>query len=153
YLASHPDVDLLAVTLAGTGESHCEAGVPNTLGLLALAGLTDVPVACGSTEPLGPGHEWPSEWRDAADKLFPLRFDARPPAASETRSAVDLLADTAAATDGLTIVALGPLTNLAAAVAQHPRFDGDVAMVYSMGGAIGVAGNAPNGSEWNYYVD
>ena len=38
YLAEHPDVDLLAVTLAGTGESHCGAGVANTVALLDLVG-------------------------------------------------------------------------------------------------------------------
>lgn len=151
YLASHPDVDLVAVTLAGTGESRCEVGVPNTIGLLALAGKADVPVACGPTEPIGPGHEWPAEWRDAADALFPLEFD--PTAAGDARSAVDLLIDTAAATEGVVMVALGPLTNLAAAIEQQPAFADDVAMLYSMGGAIGAAGNAPNGAEWNYYVD
>lgn len=155
YLASHPAVDLLAVTLAGTGESRCEAALPNTLGLLALAGVDDVPVACGPGVPMGPGHEWPSEWRDAADRLAPLEFDAvlDHDRVNAELSGVDLLADTAAATDGLVVVALGPLTNLAAALDAHPELAEDVAMLYTMGGAIGVTGNAPNGAEWNYYVD
>ena len=76
YLAEHPGVDLRAVTLAGTGESRCEAAIPNTVALLALAGHPDVPVACGRTEPIGPGNEWPSEWRDAADELAGLELTA-----------------------------------------------------------------------------
>ena len=151
YLASHPDVDLLAVTLAGTGESRCDAAIPNTRGLLALAGDDDVPVACGSTEPYGPGQQWPSEWRDAADRLEPLQFGAA--SGGHDESAVELLARTAAASDGVVVVALGPLTNIAETLDAHPGFAGDVAMLYSMGGAIGVDGNAPNGAEWNYYVD
>ena len=152
YLAAHPDVDLRAVTLVGTGESRCDAAIPNTLGLLALVGHAGVPVACGSSEPIGPGHEWPTEWRDAADELFPLGLHATATAGSG-RSAVDLLTATAADTDGLVIVALGPLTNLAAAARDHPEFADNVAMTYSMGGALGATGNAPNGAEWNYYVD
>ena len=69
YLTQHPRVDLLGVTLAGTGESRCDAAVPNTIALLELAGAADVPVACGPSEPVGEGNEWPSEWRDAADAL------------------------------------------------------------------------------------
>ena len=41
-----------------------------------------MPVACGRTRPLGPGHEWPTEWRDAADALAGLDL-----AASGTRAA------------------------------------------------------------------
>ncbi len=75
YLAEHPGVDLRAVTLAGTGESRCEAAIPNTVALLALAGHPDVPVACGRTQPIGAGNEWPPEWRDAADELAGLDTD------------------------------------------------------------------------------
>ena len=38
HLAAHADVEMLAVTLAGTGESDCEPGVRNTRALLAIAG-------------------------------------------------------------------------------------------------------------------
>lgn len=156
YLAAHPGVDLRAVTLAGTGESRCEAAVPNTLALLALAGETDVPVACGRTDPLGPGQQWPAEWRDAADELAPLELsigEAGTAGAASDASAVDLIVSTAASTDGLVVVALGPVTNLAEAIDAHPGLAEDVAMTYSMGGAIGVPGNAPGQAEWNFAVD
>jgi inosine-uridine nucleoside N-ribohydrolase len=68
--------------------------------------------------------------------------------------AVALLADAAASHEGLVIVALGPLTNLAAAVEAHPELVERVAMTYSMGGAFAVDGNTPDGAaEWNYAVD
>lgn len=154
YLAATPDVDLRAVTLAGTGESRCAAAVPNTRALLALAGHDDVPVACGSVDPIGPGNEWPEEWRDAADALTPLELAAPSAANPEQADAAELIATTAASTSDLTIVALGPLTNLAEAVTDHPGLVDDVAMTYTMGGAVGVPGNAPGeAAEWNFYVD
>jgi inosine-uridine nucleoside N-ribohydrolase len=159
YLATDPAVDLRAVTLAGTGESRCAAAVPTTRALLASAGRDDVPIACGRADPVGPGHPWPDAWRTAADNLLdPLELDpsasAGPSAGSAAGSAVELLADTAATGDGLVIVALGPLTNLAEAVVAHPEIVGSVEMAYTMGGAFGVPGNAPGGAaEWNYYAD
>ncbi len=153
YLATHPDVALRAVTLAGTGESRSAAATSNTLAILERLGHAPVPVACGSEVPVGPGAEWPAEWRDAADRLDPLGLPA-----VETEpidgGATALLTETAASVDGLVVVALGPLTNLAEAVAADPAFADGVDRVVTMGGAFNVPGNAPNGSaEWNYIVD
>ena len=154
YLSQQRGVDLLGVTLAGTGESHCGSGVSNTRALLALAGAGQLPVACGPQQPVGPGHEWPPDWRAASDKLAGLSLLAIDEAADE-EDAVDLLASLAAAgPEPITIVALGPLTNLALALERHPAFADDVAMIYTMGGALDVEGNAPGGeAEWNYYID
>src|SRR4030095_13561440 len=61
FLLSHPNADLLAITVSGTGEAHCEPGVRNALGLVALSGREDIPVACGSETPLVGEHEFPAE--------------------------------------------------------------------------------------------
>ncbi len=159
YLTQHPDVELLAVTLSGTGESHCDPGVANTVALLELAGLPEVPVACGQTTPIGPGHDWPTEWRQRSDELVGLDLgvaeqgDPDDPAGAD--DAADLLAQIAAQQERpVTIVAVGPLTNLAATIQQHADFADDVAGIYTMGGAFDISGNAPNRSaEWNYYID
>ncbi len=65
YLAAHPDVDLLAVTLPGTGEADCESGVHTTEALLVAAGRDGVPVACGREQPMVGARDWPEEWRNA----------------------------------------------------------------------------------------
>ncbi len=157
YLAAHPDVDLRGVTLAGTGESRCAAAVPNTLALLDLAGRSDVPVACGRTEPIGPGNEWPALWRDAADKLAPLELaDTVDPerVVGSANALLSTVAGEAADAGGVVVVALGPLTNIADAIDTDPGIVEKIAMVWSMGGALGVAGNAPgSAAEWNFYVD
>ena len=154
YVTQHPSVELLAVTLAGTGESHCEQGVANTRALLTSVGLDGVPVACGREEPIGAGNSWPPDWRDAADLLEGLELPAANTASGDTVDAAELLATTAEEHGPLTIVALGPLTNLAVAVESHPDLAVHVSRVVTMGGAVEVEGNATNGvAEWNYFVD
>ena len=64
YLASNPAVDLLAVTLPGTGEADCGPGVQITRALLTVAGSNDVPIGCGRNEPLIGDRDWPDQWRE-----------------------------------------------------------------------------------------
>jgi len=154
YVTQHPSADLLAVTLAGTGESHCAEGVANTRALLSAVDLADVPVACGVDEPIGPGNEWPEDWRDAADRLDGLDIQAAVSEAGESPDAADLLASVASDGAPVTIIALAPLTNLAIAAQRHNGFAQHVAGVVTMGGAVGVEGNASNNAaEWNYFID
>jgi len=157
YVTQHPSADLLAVTLAGTGESHCDRGVANTRALLALVGVPEVPVACGQATPIGAGNEWPPDWREAADRLDGLDLgdpDLGDLAPADPAGAAALLASIAADHGPVTIIALGPLTNLAAAIDEWPELPDHVAEVVTMGGAVGVEGNAPNGvAEWNYFID
>jgi inosine-uridine nucleoside N-ribohydrolase len=53
----------------------------------------------------------------------------------------------------LTIVAIGPLTNLALAWKKNPRVMKSVGRIVTMGGAIRVPGNTGPVAEFNYYVD
>ena len=69
YLLSRPDVSIRAITISGTGETHCEPGVRNALGLVALAGKADIPVACGREKPLQGDTEFPAAWRAGVEKI------------------------------------------------------------------------------------
>jgi len=53
----------------------------------------------------------------------------------------------------LTIVAIGPLTNIAQAVRKDPRTLRSVGRIVSMGGAFRVPGNTGPVAEFNYFVD
>lgn len=53
----------------------------------------------------------------------------------------------------LTIVALGPLTNLALALERDPRRMARAGRIVVMGGAIAVPGNVTPAAEFNFYVD
>lgn len=155
YLASHPDLDLRAVTLAGTGESDCEPGVRNTLALLRLTGHDDVPVACGPLEPLVGDRDWPAEFIQASNTIEGVYL---PGIAGEVHigDAVALLVDVLAAAERpVVVVTLGPLTNLALAFDEDPDLTWNVDRVVTMGGAVAVPGNVSDEptAEWNLYID
>ena len=71
YLVQRDDVAIDAVTIAGTGEAHCDPGVRRA----AVAGAgrqPDTPVACGRETPLQGNNAFPDEWRSAVDDLSML---------------------------------------------------------------------------------
>ena len=160
YLLKHPSVDIKAITVAGTGEAHCEPGVRHVLGLLALNEPGDIPVACGRETPLAGDHTFPSSWRQGADSLYGLSLPEGGKASSQ--SAAELIASIIQASQvKAVIVATGPLTNIAEALLTNPDLAGNIAMVYVMGGAVEVQGNvgfsgagiANEFAEWNIYID
>ncbi|HEY7038101.1 MAG TPA: nucleoside hydrolase [Methylomirabilota bacterium] len=79
---------------------------------------------------------------------------AAPPIPLETRPGAEAILDEVDRWGPeLTIVALGPLTNLAAALAIDARRLAGAARVVVMGGAIAVPGNVTPAAEFNIYVD
>ncbi len=160
YLLQHPNVDVKAITVVGTGEAHCEPGVRHALGLLALNEAEGIPVACGRETPLAGDHSFPSEWRQDVDNLYGLQLPEGGEAAS--LSAPELIASTILGSpEKVTIVAVGPLTNLAEAILDSPEMIDNVHEIFVMGGAVEVSGNVGNSgvginnqyAEWNIYAD
>ena len=151
YLLQRDDVVIDAVTIAGTGEAHCDPGVRNAIRLLALGGETDTPVACGRETPLQGTNAFPEEWRTAVDDLSMLDLPEVGRGA-DPRGAARLLLDTL---DGVgTLITLGPLTNVAQALRADPGFASRVPEFVAMAGAIDAGGNTPSGvAEYNVWVD
>ena len=151
YLLQRDDVAIDAVTISGTGEAHCDPGVRNALGLLALGGSSETPVACGRETPLQGSNAFPDEWRAAVDDLSMLGLPTVDTAA-DPRGAEQLLLDTL---DGdATLLTLGPLTNVAMALRADPGLVERVPRFVAMAGAIDAAGNTPAGvAEYNVWVD
>jgi pyrimidine-specific ribonucleoside hydrolase len=160
FLLSHPNVDVRAITVTGTGEVHCGPGVEYALGLVALSGQEDIPVACGRETPLAGNHVFPAEWRQDADEGYGV---AMPTGGNPSDlSAADLIIDLAQnSEEPITIVAVGPLTNLAEAFEKAPQISANIAEIYVMGGAVNVEGNVGLSgvgiqnkyAEWNIYID
>jgi pyrimidine-specific ribonucleoside hydrolase len=157
YLTTQPDVELLAVTVTGTGIAHCGPGARNARNLLNELQAPSVPTACGSEEPVAGGQVFPEEWRSGSDGLFGLGIAGIPGTPKGT--AVDLLAETIAGSDRpVTILATGPLTNLAQVLDADPQLADGIARIVIMGGAVDVDGNAtadgsPAPAEWNFAAD
>ena len=160
YLTSHPNVDIRAITVAGTGLAHCDAGVSNALGLVELGDQQDVPVTCGRETPLEGNHAFPTDWRQDADDASGVEIlhSGKPSPLSAPELIVNILQSSS---DRISIVAVGPLTNIAEALQTTPKIDSKIEAIYIMGGAVKTDGNVGNSgvgiqneyAEWNIYID
>ena len=154
-------VDLRGVTIAATGEVHCVPGIRNVRRLLAVFGHTDVPVACGRENP-GPNGRWfPPEWRLGADGFYGVELPAVEHETAREESAPELLVRLASdSADPITLLTLGPLSNVADAAALDPAFASHLAGIHAMAGTIDAPGNISygdtspaDGVEWNVGAD
>ena len=156
FLLNDPDFSVKAITVAGTGFADCDAGVRAALGLLALTDYGDVPVSCGPASPLAGDNAPPAEWRTTLEAVEGLGLpDGGDPVAQD---AVALFTSVIQASpDPVTVLALGPLTNVGAALEAEPALAENIEMVYVMGGAVDVEGSSVSEenevAEWNIYCD
>lgn len=129
-------------------------GLRNVFRLLALRRPEPVPpVAAGAEHPLARPLRTARHYH-GRDGLGDL--DDWPPAAGHPiqASAAEVLAARARSDGaGLTVVALGPLTNLALALEADPTAIGAVGRLVVMGGAVDVPGNVTPTAEFNFHVD
>jgi inosine-uridine nucleoside N-ribohydrolase len=161
YLLKHPGIQVSAITVTGAGLAHAGPGARMARDLAAVAGQPRIPVGLGHETPLGAGHEFPAEWRAGVDSLQGLRLPANPAPLSPLSAPALIAATAQAAPAPLTVLALGPLTNLAEALATEPALKERIDVVYYMGGAVDVEGNIASSNvgidnrhaEWNIYCD
>jgi purine nucleosidase len=147
-----PLADLRAITMVA-GNVSFERQVHNAHLTLSAAGrLGEVPIHLGCRRPLV--REWVSAENVHGDGSGGLDMDfdgIEPPAAEH---GVDALIRLAADAPGeLTIVCIGPLTNIAMAAIKDPRFVANVKALYIMGGSNNARGNITAAAEYNFYVD
>ncbi|HLE73146.1 MAG TPA: nucleoside hydrolase [Anaerolineales bacterium] len=159
YVLQHPDVEVIAITVTGTGEAHCGPGVAHALELVYLAGEAGIPVTCGREFPLEGNHAFPDDLRARVDELAGLDLPDSPESPA-SQGAVELMTDLISNSGTrITILTLGPLTNLGEALGAEPALAQEIEMVYIMGGAVSVPGNLAFAgidnqvSEWNIYID
>jgi inosine-uridine nucleoside N-ribohydrolase len=156
FVLNDPAFAVEAITVAGTGFADCEAGVRAALSLLALAESDDVPVSCGPESPLLGDNAPPAEWMTTIEAVEELGLpEGGEPAAQD---AVALFTSAIQASpEPVTVLALGPLTNVGAALEATPALVENIEMIYAMGGAVDVAGSAVSEentvAEWNIYCD
>lgn len=144
-----PDVRVLALTTVA-GNVGLEQATRNALYTCEVAG-SEVPVYKGAAAPLIRKHE-DAHWFHGHDG-FGDRGYAAPRRAPEREYAVDALVELARRHKGLTLVTLGPLTNIALALARDPDFASHIGRCVVMGGAPCCEGNATPAAEYNIWVD
>ncbi len=143
------NLDLLGVTTVG-GNGTLPNVTRNALAVLEKIGRADVPVY--------PGHAGPSVAKlvtapnvHGESGLDGPRLDP-PGRKPESRHAVDFIVDTVMNNDGVTLIATGPLTNIASAINREPRVAEKAAGLYIMGGGA-YCGNWTPAAEFNIWVD
>jgi purine nucleosidase len=146
-----PEIELVAATCVGGNVPARQVAV-NTRSVLELAGCGRVPVALGRESPLL------KEPATAEDTHGPqgIGYAELPPPSHDLdrRSAAELIVDEARDRPGeITLVTLGPLTNLALALDREPALPRLLRGWTLMGGAFGVPGNTTPTAEWNVFVD
>jgi purine nucleosidase len=150
YLAAQEDAEIVAVgSVHGNVPSPLAAA--NALRVLELVGL-DVPVAVGAARPLAQPLQT-AEFVHGADGLGGHAGPA-PRGVPVPTSAAEQMVRLARAHPGeLTLLALGPLTNVALAVLLEPDLPTLLRSVVVMGGAVTVPGNITPYADANFYHD
>jgi purine nucleosidase len=151
YAAASPDAEIVAVTCV-SGNVEARQVAENTRAILELAGRPDVEVALGREVPL----VRPLETTPETHGPRGLGYAELPRATQElsSRHAADLIIEEARRQPGeLTLVTLGPLTNLALAVLREPELPRLLKAWVLMGGSYRSPGNTSPTTEWNIHVD
>ena len=132
-----PEAELLAITTV-FGNVDVELATANALRLRALAGLGHVPVAAGAARPLVRPRQMRAGSCHGPDGLSG-RAELLPEADGpvNVRGAVALMADLLrAAAAPVTLVAIGPLTNVALLLAAHPEVKPQLGRIVVLGGHL-----------------
>ena len=148
--ALSPDIELVGATTVNgnTALTNC---TENSLRVFDHIGLAGVPVHEGMAQPL----VRPNPHQINPASRIHGDFLDLPPARSVKGSqhAVDWLIDTYMASDGdITLVPVGPLTNIATAMRKEPRIIERIPELVIMGGAHD-HGNSTASAEFNIFMD
>ncbi|PQV54340.1 nucleoside hydrolase [Paraburkholderia sp. BL21I4N1] len=155
FQARHPEIELLGLTSV-FGNATIQTTTRNAR-FLAGRFAPGVPAAQGATAPLKRIAPDPLAWIHGDNGLGNIVLDMSHGATLDARPAHRFIIDTVRAHPGeVTLVAVGPLTNLALALADDPQFATLVKQVVIMGGAFGtdgVLGNVTPAAEANILGD
>ncbi len=151
YACASPEAEVVAVTCVA-GNIDARQVAENSRAVLELVRRTDIEVALGRETPLVRQLETTPETHGPRG----IGYAELPPPSRPLsgRHAVDLIVDEVRRRPGeLTLVTLGPLTNLAIAVLREPELPRLLRRYVLMGGSYRSPGNTAPTTEWNISVD
>lgn len=146
------EVDIIGLTTI-YGNVKTEDATQNALRLCEIAGRPDVPVAEGSPGPLKGGMPRVADFVHGANGLG--NIDLLPSEAKKIeKTAAQFLVDKVSEFPGeISVLAIGPLTNLALAIKRDSSFASKVKRIVVLGGAFFALGNVNPAAEANIYGD
>jgi len=171
-LANHPNVELLGVTVV-PGNTWLSEGTAYAIRQLEVLNRPDIPVAMGTQYPLRAGRYETIEIErkmfgfsspyvgcfsrpepDSYLDVYREQFGKNPKIKPVDKHAVQFLIDTIKANPGqVTVMPIGPCTNLAIAIRLAPEIIPMIKSVVYMGGAFDVPGNTTPAAEFNWWFD
>jgi inosine-uridine nucleoside N-ribohydrolase len=151
YAVESPRVDLVAVTTVA-GNVDVEKTTANSLAVLDWLGAKDVPVHRGASRPLVRPHQ-DASWIHHEEGLGGARLPRSERRVGADRGPAAIVRLANAEPGEITLVAVGPLTNVAIALNVEPRLPQLLKSLVIMGGAFSVPGNTTAAAEFNILVD
>lgn len=152
YALASPELEVVGLTTV-FGNAHVEVCTANAIRILDIAGRADIPVAQGAARPLAMPYRGPADFVHGANGLA----DVTLPPPSRTPHALDaahfIIEQVDAAPGEITLVPVGPLTNIALAFLLRPDLPSKLAGIVLMGGNAFVPGNASPAAEANILND
>ncbi len=143
--------DFVACTVTH-GNVPVTVGARNTLIVLDAVGLDHVPVHIGAARPIAQPLNT-AEWVHGEDGMGNSNPAPSPRPLAGTLGAVEIVRLARERPGELTLVAVGPMTNIGLALLLEPDLPRLLPRVVVMGGAVGVPGNASQTSEANFWHD
>lgn len=151
---AHPDIELLGLTTV-FGNVSVSQGTHNALLLLEHFGVEPgaIPVAEGAAVPLVQAPQPHADFVHGADGLGNTNL-ASPQGQPDGRDAAQFIIDSARARPGeISLVAVGPLTNVQQAFEREPELAQWLKQLVIMGGAVDEPGNVSPVAEANFFND
>lgn len=149
YLLAQPDITIQAFTVVN-GISDPDEGATALLAMQQMIGGLEIPVYLGATQPMSGSNAFPEVWRHQASQLG----WSKPSTSPQAMPASQYLSGALGQAGSLSLLAIGPLTNLGT-VLEASRPAATVQPMSIMGGAFKAQGNIPTAplSEGNMFVD
>ena len=144
------ELDVRGITVV-SGNVHGKKGAENALKVLKLIGRLDIPVYLGETNPIK-RELITAEDTHGEDGLGECYYPKVEDVSYKT-GAVDFIINTVKKEKDITIIALGPLTNIAKAIEKDKEALSTVKEIILMGGAFKSFGNCSPVAEFNFWVD
>jgi inosine-uridine nucleoside N-ribohydrolase len=152
FALAHPGIDVIGITTTFGNVTVEQAGI-NALYLTAIANR-DIPVTQGVKTPWVKSPEAPPDFIHGADGLGNLATRMATSNQLDPRSSAQFIVDMARAQPGeITLVAVGPLGNLALALQLEPDLPKLLREVIIMGGTVMEPGNVSPVAEANIWND
>lgn len=152
YALESGKFDLVGLTTI-FGNAHTDLTTQNALRLLEIAGMPHIPVAKGADHRLTGPFTHPADFVHGDDGQGNVHLPPPTTSAIDESAAAFIVRQIMAHPGEITLVPVGPLTNIALALRLEPRIVENVKEVVLMGGAAFVPGNVSPAAEANIYND